>query len=44
MRIAVRKAPEGVVGIVHTRCTRVSEGPLVVLCLVAAAVVSKELQ
>ena len=31
MRIAVRKAPEGVVGIVHTRCTRVSEGPLVVL-------------
>ena len=44
MRIAVRKAPEGVVGIVHTRCTRVSEGPLVVLCLVAAAVLSEELQ
>ena len=33
MRIAVRKAPEGVVGIVHTRCTRVSEGPLVVFVL-----------
>ena len=29
----MRKAPEGVVGIVHTRCTRVSEGPLVVFVL-----------